>query len=268
MQFGRLSVGDIRLVLSFLPLLEREAAEGRALVKEAGKSLFSGSFSKVYWCNCYELPFLDHLARYIAALELVEDVEKIASAPNHIEALGDLLRGMDAEIDAAFESATQEELEQFRESIPVLLALATSVLHSLRCLLIFGCYLNDLIAEARAGDESALFKAIRIDPTVVGCPTAIVYISRAVLVDDKRFLGKLKRALDGKLQKREQANFQKMRFVLQILYEAGATLLTDEQLHELFVNQLHLYSADSKAGDVTKNLRKFVNQYMKAHTTT
>lgn len=268
MRVGRLSSNDIRLFLSFLPVLQAEAAEAKVLVKEKREKLFGRSLAKVCWCNFYELPFLEHLARCVAALGIVDDVKEIAAAPNQIEAVAAMLAGMDAEIDAAFESASQEELEQIKEGIPFLLALVNSVHNSLRCLLAFGCYLNDLVARARAGDEASLFNAIRVDPTVIGCPTAVAYLSRAVLIDDKRFMTKLKAALSGKLQKREQANFQKMRIVLQVLFEAGAEQLTDEQLHELFIKELRLYSADSRAGDVTKNLRKFANQYMKARATT
>lgn len=268
MQFGRLSTGDLRLLLSFLPMLEGEAVEAMSLVKEKSEHVFSGPASKVYWCNFYEMPFIEHLAKFIVAFGLTDMVKDIAAAPNQMEAIAASVECMDAEIASNIDSASKEELEQVRTSLPIVLALATSVNNSFRSLLAFGCYLNDLIAQARAGDDRALFNAIRIDPTVVGCPTAIARISRAVLVDDKRFMAKWKAALNGKLQKREQANFQKMRAVLQVLSESGVTQLTDLQLHELFVKQLRLYSTDSKAGDVTKNLRKFANQYKKVGTTT
>lgn len=269
MQLGRLSSNDLRLVLSFLPMFESEAAQATALVKEKSEKVFTGNFAKVRWCHLYELPFPQHLTQCTTALGFADDQKEIAAAPNHIEAVAAKLQCMDAEIDEVCASASQEELDQFRESIPIRLALTTSLYNSFRCLLAFGCYLNDLIAQARAGDdEQALFNAIRVDPTVVGCPTAITYISRAVLVEDERFMGKLKLALNGNLLKQNQANFQKMRVVLRVLFEAGATQLTDAQLHELFVKQLRLYAADSKAGDVTKNLRKFANRYMKVRTTT
>lgn len=111
-------------------------------------------------------------------------------------------------------------------------------------------------------------KGIRVDPTIVGCPTAVAHISRSVLLDDKQFMSKMKAALNGKLHKREQAYFQKMRLVLQVLSETEAAKLTDENLHQLFVEQLRLYTADSKSEDVMKNLRKFANQYLKGRATT
>lgn len=88
-----------------------------------------------------------------------------------------------------------------------------------------------------------------------------------MLLEDQRFLAKLKGAFSGKFLKREQANFQRMRVILRVLSETGAGRLSDERLHELFVKQLRLYSSDSKRGDVKKNLRKFANQYMKIATT-
>ena len=209
------------------------------------------------------MPFVEHLGRFVGASGLADEVQKLGEVPSQMRALIALID----ESDIGQDDPSPEEIEIVQKTLPVVIALVTSVYHSLRCLLVFGCYLNDLIAMARQGDERALFNAIRIDPTVVGCPSVVARISRAVLLEDHRFFAKLKAALSGKLQKREQANFQKMRLIFQVLSETGAGRLSDDQLHELFVKQLRLYSSDSKRGDVKKNLRKFTDQYMKTATT-
>lgn len=70
------------------------------------------------------------------------------------------------------------------------------------------------------------------------------------------------------MAKREQANFQKMRLVFEVLHEVGASRLSDSQLHQLFVEELDLYSSNAKSGGNAKALRKFADTYMKRSTTT
>jgi len=53
-----------------------------------------------------------------------------------------------------------------------------------------------------------------------------------------------------------------------VLHEAGATSLSDEQLQQLFVDELKLYSGNEKGGGSTKALRKFAETYMKKNATT
>jgi hypothetical protein len=125
-----------------------------------------------------------------------------------------------------------------------------------------------LIERVRAGDDKALFDAIRLDPTVLGCKSVVERISKAALLQDKKFFAKLKAALNGKIAKREQANYQKMRLVLEILHEANSKKLNDDQLYELFVKTLKLYSWNEREGGNAKALRKFVETYMKRTSTT
>jgi hypothetical protein len=102
----------------------------------------------------------------------------------------------------------------------------------------------------------------------MGCPSVIAEIGRARLAGDKVFFTRLRNSIEGKLTKREQANFQKMRVIFQVLKETGAERLTDAQLYELFVNQLQLYASDKVRGDVRKNLRKLASQYLTKGATT
>lgn len=163
---------------------------------------------------------------------------------------------------------TSEQGEAMRLKLGATMGNGMSLLNTLRCVLYHGCFLNELIERVRAGDDKALFDAIRIDSTVISCPSASLRISKAALLQDNRFFAKLKAAINGKLAKREQANFQKMRLVLEVLHEAGATRLSDAQLHELFVEELKLYFGNAKGGGNDKALRKFADTYMRKNTTT
>lgn len=263
MNYGKFSADDLRLFLTLLPILEEERGEVMQLVRANPAKYLSGPLSNGYWCGLYEIPILEHLGRFIGAAGLLDEVKKLGETPDQMRTVVAMVNKTDTDLD----DLSREESEEVQKVLPVAISLVTSIHHSFRCLLVFGCYLNDLIALARHGDEKALFNAVRIDPSVVGCPSVVARISRAVLLEDRRFFAKLKAALSGKFQKREQSNFQKIRVILQVLSETGAGRLSDEQLHELFVKQLRLYASDSKRGDVKKNLRKFADQYMKTATT-
>ena len=263
LNYGKFSADDLRLFLTLLPVLEKARSEVMESVRTDPAKVLSGPLSNSYWCGFYEKPIVEHLSLFIGAVGLAEEVKKLGETPHPMQAVVALVN----ESDTSPDDPSPEDAEAVQTALPVVISLVTSVYHSFRCLLVYGCYLNDLIARARQGDESAVFNAVRIDPSVLGCPSVVSRISRAVLLDDRRFFAKLKAALSGKVQKREQANFQKMRVILQVLSETGAGRLSDDRLHQLFVQQLRLYSSDSKRGDVKKNLRKFTDQYMKTATT-
>jgi hypothetical protein len=132
--------------------------------------------------------------------------------------------------------------------------LVMSMERSLESLLVFGRYLNELVAAGGQGDDASLFRAVRIDPTVVTCPSVAIRISGAVVTGDTAFLGALRRAMEGKTQK--QARYlRKVRFAIQALREAGMESLSDKRLIAVFDNTLGIYKQGS-VGDATKALRK------------
>lgn len=260
MKLGKISITDLRLILELLPLLAKDEAEVSALIREKPDKIFSPDNVKVYWCQFYEMPFLEHLGRVIGGMGLVDMVTEVSKSPSPIEVLKSSVDEFSQELDTAVSS--EEEEAQNRKAAPFILSFAMSAIASLKCLMVYGCYLNDLIARVREhGDEKALFNAVRIDPTVLGCPSVLALLSKAVVLDDKSFFKKLQNALSGRFQKRDQANFKKMRLVLQVLKESGADRLDDDDLHELFVKKLNLYTANISEGGSQKSLRKFVDQY-------
>ena len=87
----------------------------------------------------------------------------------------------------------------------------------------------------------------------------------AILRGEAKFQDAVGKAWTQKLGIRGAANFRMMRLVLDVLVHAGAIQLTDSQLHEVFVETLRLYAPDASA---KKNLRKFVDGYLKEMSTT
>lgn len=102
------------------------------------------------------------------------------------------------ELEADDEDLSDDEKEIVRKSLQTIFGLTLSVMANIRCLLIFGSYLNDLVAQVRAGGpdaDKALLRAIKIDPTVLGCPSVVQRLSRAAIESDKRFFSNVKGAV-------------------------------------------------------------------------
>lgn len=271
------TAGDLRTFLEFWPIFFAEADKAQQMLIEEKDTFFSKQADLLGWCHLYEFPIKQHIA--LATAGIIEgyakflNKENVASwykqlinTPSQIAALPDIYRQIDHHFDAI--EPSKEDVAETLQTLATTFGLGMSIHHSLRCVLYHGCFLNELIERIRADDDKALFDAVRIDSTVVGCITISNRISKAALLKDNRFFAKLKAALNGKLAKREQANFQKMRLVFEILHEAGATRLSDIQLHELFVEELKLYSDNAKSGGDVKALRKFADTYMKKNATT
>lgn len=267
MQLGKISSDDLKLLLAYYPqLIGPELAEARQTMLEKKDTFFSEDATKVVWCHLYEMPAKQHFLAVAISLGAENAIREIAQSPNQIQALPVALDKAFAEIDAW--EATAEEAAQIQKNLQSIFGLVTSVINSLRSLMVFGGYLNDLIATVRAGGEDAdkaLLSAVKIDPTVLGCPSVVTRMSRVVMLGEQGFLDDVRKAMAGNLTKREQKNYQNMRIALQVLYETDAPKLSQEDLYVLFVKELKLISRerDADEGSVANSLRQFRYQFLK-----
>lgn len=238
---------------------------------ENNERIFDKHNDSFSWCHLYELPIREHVNFNFPGLLQEEQVidwrKQVAESPGKIHALQSINEQINGYFDARA-NPSKEDIEALRPFLPTVCAYFYSVQYSLFCILYHGCFLNELIERVREGNDKALFDAIRIDPTVIGCQSIIDRISKARRLQDTNFLDELRKTESGVSAKLKQANFQKMRLILKILSEAGATRLSNEQLYELFVEELDLYTANSAGGGVEKSLRKFADTYMKKNATT
>ena len=158
--------------------------------------------------------------------------------------------------------------EETHALLPLMLGVTFSLYFSFKSILTFGLYLNELIAIVAKGGiagDKAIFKAVKIDPTVIACKNVTSRISRSILEDDQKFLKKLRQSFQGKFTKRESRVYQLQRLILQVLLETNSPKLGSEHLYELFVEQLKIASRDNNSdiGDVANNLRQFAYQFIK-----
>ncbi len=272
-----ISAEELRLLLEFWPRFVAEADEAQQMLVGVKDQLLNEDTKPFSWCHLYELPFRQHMiqatseivqgyAVFLQAEHVTDWYQQIVDTPGQIGALPGVITQMDDHFDAI--EPSDEDMERLLPSVAGLYGLGLSMHNTLRCVLYYGCFLNELIERIRTGDDKALFDAVRIDPTVIGCLSVSHRISKAALLRDQNFFDDLKNAINGKMAKREQANFQKMRLVFEVLHEAGASRLSDAQLQQLFVNELDLYASNAKGGGNAKALRKFADTYMKKSATT
>lgn len=266
-----ITAADLRVFLELWPRFAAEGEEVKRMLIE-GKEIFLGKDAIPFsWCHLYELPIKEHMFATMAGFLLDEKfldiLKNMVKSPSQIAALPDTFKQIDEYLNA-LEMPSKEEAMEALPMLGAVLGVSFSAYNSLRCVLYHGCFLNELIQRIPLGDDKALFDAVRIDPTVIGCKPVLARISKATLLQDVKFFAKLKAALTGKIAKREQVNFQKMRMALEIIHEAGGTRLNDQQLHQLFVEELDLYTRNAKGGGSDKALRKFADTYMKKNATT
>lgn len=268
MNLGKISSDDLALFLTISDSFLREANEAKSIFLEKSDDLSAPGSAKPSWCHLYELPLLQHAMQVVAMFGSQDVIQRLAGSDNQIREAKSLIDQASAEIDAW--EPSPDESEQLRQSLPSIYALAFSLTSTFRSLMTYGVYLNDLIAVVRQGGEDAekaLMSAVRVDPTVVGCPSVIAYISQRTLLEDRKFLRRLGQAMSGRLTASEQTHFEKVRLVLQALHETGARRLSGPDLYQLFVEELELVEgdelSDSDVGNVENNLRQYAYQFFK-----
>ncbi len=265
---------NLRAFLELWPLIAIGIEDTKKTINDCDDRLFDKDSDEFSWCYLYELPTSDlvvflfsGLSGFVPHDQILSWFKQMADTPGNIGAVPDICSQVDEHFEAR-PNPTKDDLEVLRPSLPMISAAFIAMQYSLWCVLYHGCFLNELIDRARNGDNKALIDAIKIDTSIIGCPTVVGKISKATRLQDVKFFAKLKSAINGKKEKLKQDNFQKMRLVFEVLYEAGALRLTDKQLYQLFVEELKLYTANSKGGGSEKALRKFADTYMKKNATT
>lgn len=261
--FGKLSPDDLKQLLRHFPMLFAEQEEARELLIRKPDVFFADDCHKPLWCLLYELPAKEAFASVMLGLGGEDALKTIVKSPNQVQALPVAIDAINREIDGWEPDA--EEADDLRKNLGVIFGTSMAVGKSLRSLLIFGHYLNDLVAMVRTQGISAdrwLFAAVKIDITVLGCPSIMARVTRAIIEDDQQFQKKLRRAMTGKFTKREQKTYQDMRLVLQVLYETDAPKLSADDLYTLFHDELNLVRSEAGDGDVKNNLRQFAYQFL------
>ena len=245
-EYGKLTQDDIKLILPLLPQLEEVRGELQDLIakkpeKFAKKFLTTG----FVWAHLYEVPFLQLLFAFLAVAGVDKDVARIAAQDEPIKALLGFVHEIQ-DTDWTGGSGGKFTHGDF-------LGYLQAIVGNLDCLVIYGSYLNDLLADAQKGDIDALFKAIRIDPSVVTGPTARNLISFSVIAGEPGFIDEVRKAMAGKTGK-QTTYLQKFRFLMQLLHEVDALGLPTKELSDL----MFAVGAYDRSPSAAKNVSELI----------
>lgn len=245
--YGRLSPDQLREFIQVLPdvfAMMRGANEQIACTPAAKfDSVMSGDYGDYNFV--YELPLADHLSLLIVALGRHDDLNEMAASPDPQEAVLELLRRRDEIED------DKPQSEAFTDAGVV--ALCYSLGRTMRSMATYGRSISSLLQDVRDNsNHDSLFKAIRMDRAVIGCPTAMKHIAKAQIRDNKAFFKNLRSALAGPSRK-EWSGLDQMRYAFLMLREMGVDDLSEAALEELMVDKLQVYPRGK--GDARKALR-------------
>ncbi len=233
-----------------------EAEKGIAANRGKLERHFSDSFC---WAFLYELPYVQLLILLMAALGMIDEfVQMVKNAENPQNAVLDQIeREMKDDTPLDWKGGTGG-----RFSEQDVCAILTAVFRSLKSLGLYGSYMPELVEQVRNGSETAFFHALRVDRTVIGCPTcwlfALTRLSRAEFFEDKRYLARFISAMKGKPPSSLRTH-RKLRVTLQFLLENGLLRKNQEVTkHDIaFIQEVGVY-----AQDADRSLEQFVRRWL------
>jgi hypothetical protein len=114
-----------------------------------------------------------------------------------------------------------------------------------RSLGMFGVYLSELVEKAKESD-AALFKAVLVDVAVQEIPFVSSRVKKAELLGDLEFLNEFTKSVK-KSKARRHSDSDDLRLMLAVVDEGcGLENLTDDELLDLFVDELELLVKEEK----------------------
>lgn len=254
---GSFSLSTLKNRRSILPKLRKipDATSKLAQAKrEKVEKLLSADFT---WSEFYDLSVRELNILGLAVMGLLDPLSQAAREGLNLNEfiVGEAIRSMNSDEDD--EDYTGGHNGQF--NMEDVIAVHFANMGMLLGVFYYGYYLNDLVAMARGGNDDAFFQAVRVDQTVLTCPSFAARLARARIFGDKKFMLRLHRATKSKPHEALLMN-QDLRFMLLVMHEAKA--LTDLMLSEadvLFIRELKLYSDNGK--DPARSLMRFIQRW-------
>lgn len=164
-----------------------------------------------------------------------------------------LTQNIDSEIDAVTDTLSEADLAKLK-------ALIFANMGCMRALAMFGCHMYDLVKKSVQNDK-ALFRAVLVDSCVLQAPSIAKRVRSAELSGEQKFLKELAKSI-SKSKARRHSELDDLRLMLTVVDElCGLENLTDDELTELFVNELQLLSKDDK--DPTAALKWHISERKK-----
>ncbi len=247
-EFGELTLDQFRRVVKELPEIRGQMQELQNIIRSTSQKAVDEILDEdFYWGEVYELPFTDHLALLFFALGKVKKLMELKE-------LDDPQRGMLrwlGEKDDEDWSGGEGGIFEKKHVVGLVVALQRSILS----IMLYHRPLSTLVQMVKDGGEACdddFFRAVRVDRSILCCRTFADRLTKAELVNDKRFFLHLRSALKGPSKKHMEA-LKDLRYALYMLRDLGFDQLSDAQLEDLLVHKLKLYP---NVPGARKNLRK------------
>ena len=226
-----------------------------ALPQEVQKDLIALG---VWWAWVYELSMFQHIALFLQMAGLADRLlSAINSAGDKTQALLNLFANYEPS-EEEIKRLSEGENRQFRMALFV--GLWFALMRQIECVGREGCYLSDLVERGGKGEDEALLRALRIDRTIISCPTFGERVTRADIERDDAFFKNIANLLRKKWKKtapRKKENHRDLRFMLQASDEMGVLKnLSMTQADELFIRELGVYG--DGGDDPARSLQRFI----------
>ncbi|WP_027853499.1 hypothetical protein [Marinobacterium litorale] len=246
-EFGSLSREQVRQIYASLYELNQQVLELGQAVAEAENlpDLVTP------WADWYELPFSEHIARFLLIMGLGEYLLAAASTDDPKQAFLDTFTP-----DLADQVDTDSLDEEDKQ---VITGLVMSIGGQCQALQQFSQPMSMLVDKVRQGDMDSLFRAVWVDRSAVACPTIAKEISLAQMRGDESFLNRLAKALTRTKPARPDPKYNDLRYMLEVVLEGSEPgQLTTTKLEDLLAHDLELYATD---GDYSlRAFRKFIQK--------
>jgi hypothetical protein len=232
-EYGNLTLDQFKQLISNLPEIHNQMEEFPELLSSSSKEKIKEALGQdLYWADAYELPFQELLAQLICALGCHRELHEAAQSDDPTQAAFSMFQKLEYE---TWEGGL-EGLFGISDVVGLFVALQRNILS----IMLFHRTLNAMVDEVRDGNDDSLFDAVRIDRSIITCPTIALRISKAEIKNDKKFFIRLHSSLKGPSKKHWEA-YKDLRYAFFILRESGFNKMSDAQLEYLLVHQLKLY---------------------------
>ena len=191
------------------------------------------------WACWYDLPYEKHLAIFLIAIGLSDELHEITSKEDPQAAAIELAQKDDSRTLGSDDISDKE--------LGLISSLMISNSFQMESMSIHGESLSQLLESAKEGDEDALFRGIWVDRSLLHNPWVKNRIQIATFHEDRSFLSELSRAISRSRPRKSKPEMDDLRFMHQVLEDSmGRKKLTFEKQYELLVDDLELYPDEGK----------------------
>ena len=189
-EYGKLTPAQFRTFVDQLPAFQTMAEELRELTQHTSNEKWDTLFTHDYsWAWVYELPYPVHVAIAIYVLNLSSWANDVAASPDPQQRVLDDF-GADTSPDFHPDVERQHGI-----------GIVVSLVRTMQSIAMHGRSLSALIQDVRdENDMDSLFKAIKVDRSIVNCSTIADCIAKAEMCDDKAFFRRLGNAFNSLLK--------------------------------------------------------------------